>query len=118
MLSGSRRKATAVDFEQAMEDDGVLALTFWFAGDGRPYLSMCCSEEGPGSVYIESEDQIYGFETTQLAFSFESGSVLVLRLMDGTSFPATTVNRLEIEFHPDIQMRLRERLEKMMSEVT
>ena len=64
MLSKSHRTAASIDFEQAMEEDGLFALTIWFAGAQRSYISMCCNLDIAGKVYIESDDQIPGFETT------------------------------------------------------
>lgn len=113
MLIGSSQSATVVDFEEALEDDGVLGLTFWFEGVNRPYLSICCDAESPECVYIESEDQKYGFETTSLTSHFIAAQIIVFELANGETFPASKINRVEIRIPKETEARLRERIEQM-----
>ena len=59
---------------------GFALLRFWFE-DAPRYITLCRDELAcPSSIYIEYTDQIYGFETRDIEYSFENGR-LTLKLL-------------------------------------
>lgn len=74
-------KLYKIQIDEDFEDDGLYSITFWFEDDPPRYITLCRDELAcPSSIYIEYTDQIYGFETRDIEYSFENGR-LALKLL-------------------------------------
>lgn len=73
-------KLHKIQIDEDFDDDGLCSITFWFE-DAPRYITLCRDELAcPSSIYIEYTDQIYGFETRDIEYSFENGR-LTLKLL-------------------------------------
>ena len=74
-------KLHKIQIDEDFEDDGLCSITFWFEDDPPRYITLCRDELAcPSSIYIEYTDQIYGFKTRDIEYSFENGR-LTLKLL-------------------------------------
>lgn len=74
-------KLYKIQIDEDFEDDGLFSITFWVENDPPRYIALSRDElESPNSIYIEYIDQIYGFETRDIEYSFENGR-LTLKLL-------------------------------------
>lgn len=77
------------DVDNQQSDYGYFSLGLLIEQErpGLPYnIGLCRDEiEAPGCLYIEADDQIHGFTTTQARYAFD-GNVLVIELLDDHVF--------------------------------
>lgn len=82
-------KASEIYLDNEESDDGYYSAGFLIDKKeaGAPNnVGFCRDEvEDPGWIYVEADDQIYGFKTKRIKFSFED-SVLIVELLDGNKF--------------------------------
>jgi len=84
------------DVDNQQSDDGYFSLGLLIEQErpGLPYnIGLCRDEiEDPGCLYIEADDQIHGFTTTQARCAFDwnvlviEWNVLVIELLDDHVF--------------------------------
>jgi len=78
------------DIDNEDSDDGYFSLGFIFNYDNNiipHYMGLCRDElEGePNTIYIETDDQIYGFKTKKAEYSINNG-ILTITLLDENFF--------------------------------
>lgn len=78
-----------VEVDNEDSDDGFFSIGFIFNYDEntKPHNVGLCRDaiEDPTKIYIEADDQIYGFYTKNAQF-FLDGSILNLKLLDQNIF--------------------------------
>lgn len=82
-------KPIQIDIDNEVSDDGFFSLGFTFNFDNSivPHNIGICRDviENPGFLYIEPDDQVYGFNTKEARCSID-GCVLTLTLLDNNKF--------------------------------
>jgi len=70
-------KPSRIQIDREFEDDGLYGVTFWFGEGNNPsYLSLARDQlEDPDHIYIEAEDQRYGFRVRSLAWSRRDNTI-------------------------------------------
>ncbi|NIE78606.1 hypothetical protein F3J45_29730 [Pantoea sp. Ap-967] len=79
-----------IDIDNENSDDGYFSLGFVFDHDDKitPHNIGLCRNEQEGeanSIYIEADDQIYGFTTNKAGYSINN-NILTLTLLDSNFF--------------------------------
>lgn len=94
-----------MDIDNEDSDDGYFSLGFVFNYDDKtiPHNIGLCRDKlegGPDYIYIEADDQIYGFRTKKAKYSI-GNNILTLTLLDENVFywdKSKTVN-IKIDEH-------------------
>lgn len=94
--------AVAIDNEES--DDGFFSVGFIFNYDPAtiPHNIALCRDtiEDPTTIYIEPDDQIYGFSTRSARFSLNN-SILTLEILDKNTFYWNGSKVVNIEISSD-----------------
>ena len=82
-------KSSEIFLDNQESDDGYYSAGFLIDRKeaGEPNNNGFCRDdlEDPGWIYVEADDQIYGYKTKSIKFNFE-GSVLSVDLIDNNKF--------------------------------
>ena len=93
-------KPAAIHIDNDDEEDGFYSIGFFFnpESDNAPkHLGLCRDiEENPDEVYIEADDQIYGFHTQSASFEMH-GTVLTISLADDNRFYWSDLATVDID---------------------
>lgn len=69
-----------IQFDHEHEDDGLYTITFWLYEDPPAYITLARDDhEDPHTIYFESLDQKYGFNSAEINYSL-NGDTLFLYL--------------------------------------
>lgn len=81
-------KPTKIQFDTDFEEDGLFSITFWFDKYKIPsYLSIAKDEmEDPDFVYIEAEDQKFGFKSADLTYSINAYGIKLTFAKESNSY--------------------------------
>ncbi len=82
-------KSSEIYIDNQESDDGYYSIGFLIDRKeaGEPNNIGFCRDdlEDPGWIYVEADDQIHGFKTKSITFSFE-GLILSVELLDDNKF--------------------------------
>lgn len=71
-------KATEVRVDSEFEADGLFGVTLWVDCTPPGYVSICRDElEKPDSIYVEAQDQKYGFATDQILLQWRNSTLVI-----------------------------------------
>ncbi|MBB5018569.1 hypothetical protein HNQ59_001858 [Chitinivorax tropicus] len=71
-------KTTHVKADKEFEDDGLYCITIWVEEFPPRYISISYDEiEEPESIYIEAEDQKYGFKVPSIDLTLNDSSLKI-----------------------------------------